>query len=57
MGRSTVSSIDLFPNEAGRHAELSGRIAAALIAGAAELFAQLPIICLNFDLVIDLSGS
>jgi quinol monooxygenase YgiN len=42
MGTSTFGIFDAFPNEAGRQAHLAGRVAAALMARAAELFAQPP---------------
>ncbi|RYE73393.1 MAG: antibiotic biosynthesis monooxygenase, partial [Oxalobacteraceae bacterium] len=34
--------LDAFPDEAGRQAHLSGKVAAALMAKAAELFAEPP---------------
>src|ERR1700730_15149825 len=42
LGPSTFGVFDTFPNEAGRQAHLSGPIAAALMANAAELLAQPP---------------
>jgi hypothetical protein len=36
--------IDTFPNEAGRQAHLAGKVAAALMAEASELFTQPPTI-------------
>ncbi len=39
---STFGIFDAFPNEAGRQAHLSGRVAAALMARASELFSQPP---------------
>ncbi|WP_342166618.1 antibiotic biosynthesis monooxygenase [Methylobacterium sp. SD21] len=42
MGPSTFGIFDAFPDEAGRKAHLSGRVAAALTAKASELFAQPP---------------
>ena len=42
MGTSTFGIFDAFPNEAGRQAHLAGRVAAALMARAAELFSQPP---------------
>ena len=42
MGPSTFGIFDAFPNEAGRETHLSGRIAAAMMAKAPELFAQPP---------------
>jgi quinol monooxygenase YgiN len=44
MGPSTFGIFDAFPNEAGRQAHLSGRVAAALMAKASELFSQPPAI-------------
>lgn len=44
MGPSTFGIFDAFPDEAGRQAHLSGRVAAALMAQAPELFAQPPAI-------------
>jgi len=42
LGPSTFGIFDAFPDEAGRAAHLSGRVAAALGAKAAELFAKPP---------------
>ena len=42
MGPTTFGIFDAFPDEAGRKAHLSGRVAAALTAKASELFAQPP---------------
>jgi quinol monooxygenase YgiN len=44
MGHSTFGIFDAFPNEEGRQAHLSGSVAAALTAKAADLFAQPPTI-------------
>ena len=44
LGPSTFGIFDAFPNEAGRQAHLSGRVAAALMARAGELFAKPPAI-------------
>lgn len=44
MGPSTFGIFDAFPDEAGRQAHLSGRVAAALGEKAAELFSQPPAI-------------
>jgi quinol monooxygenase YgiN len=44
MGQSTFGIFDAFPDEAGRQAHLSGRVAAALMAKAPELLAQKPVI-------------
>ena len=42
LGPSTFGIFDAFPNEAGRQAHLSGRVAAALMARASELFSKAP---------------
>ena len=42
MGQSTFGIFDVFPHEAGRQAHLSGKVAAALMAKASELFSQPP---------------
>ncbi len=42
MGPSTFGIFDAFPDEAGRRAHLSGRVAAALMAKAPELLAKPP---------------
>jgi len=44
MGPSTFGIFDAFPDEAGRQAHLSGRVAAALMAKAPELLAKPPAI-------------
>jgi quinol monooxygenase YgiN len=44
LGPSTFGIFDAFPDEAGRQAHLTGRVAAALKAKASELFAQPPTI-------------
>jgi quinol monooxygenase YgiN len=44
MGPSTFGIFDAFPDESGRQAHLSGRVAAALAEKASELFAQPPTI-------------
>ena len=44
LGPSTFGIFDTFPNEAGRQAHLSGKVAAALMAKASELLAQPPAI-------------
>jgi quinol monooxygenase YgiN len=44
MGPSTFGIFDAFPDEAGRQAHLSGRVAAALMAKAPELLAKAPVI-------------
>lgn len=42
MGETTFGIFDAFPDEAGRQAHLSGRVAAALMAKAPDLLAQAP---------------
>jgi quinol monooxygenase YgiN len=42
MGPSTFGIFDAFPDEAGRQAHLSGRVAAALMANAPNLLAAAP---------------
>jgi quinol monooxygenase YgiN len=42
MGKTTFGIFDAFPDESGRQAHLSGRVAAALMAKASELFAEPP---------------
>jgi len=42
MGPSTFGIFDAFPDESGRSAHLNGKVAAALMARAAELFAKPP---------------
>jgi quinol monooxygenase YgiN len=44
LGPSTYGIFDVFPDDAGRQAHLSGRVAAALMEKAADLFAQPPAI-------------
>jgi len=44
MGPSTFGIFDAFPDDAGRQAHLSGRVAAALMAKASELLAKPPAI-------------
>jgi quinol monooxygenase YgiN len=44
MGPSTFGIFDAFPDDSGRQAHLAGRVAAALMAQAADLFAQPPAI-------------
>ena len=44
LGPSTFGIFDAFPDEAGRAAHLSGKVAAALMARAGELFAAPPVI-------------
>jgi quinol monooxygenase YgiN len=42
LGPSTFGIFDTFPDEAGRQAHLQGKVAAALMAKAAELLAKPP---------------
>jgi quinol monooxygenase YgiN len=42
LGPSTFGIFDAFPDEDGRQAHLSGKVAAALMAKAPELFSQPP---------------
>ncbi|MEJ7749640.1 MAG: antibiotic biosynthesis monooxygenase [Candidatus Limnocylindrales bacterium] len=42
MGPSTFGVFDAFPDESGRKAHLEGRVAAALMAQADDLFSQPP---------------
>ena len=42
LGPSTFGIFDTFPDDAGRQAHLEGRVAAALMAQAPELFASAP---------------
>ena len=42
LGPSTFGIFDAFPDEAGRQAHLSGKVAAALMAKAADLFSEPP---------------
>lgn len=42
LGPSSYAIFDAFPNDAGRQAHLSGKVAAALMAKAPELFSQPP---------------
>ena len=44
LGKSSFGIFDAFPDEAGRNAHLSGRVAAALMAKASELLATPPTI-------------
>jgi quinol monooxygenase YgiN len=44
LGPTTFGIFDAFPDEAGRQAHLSGKVAAALMAKASELLAQPPLI-------------
>jgi quinol monooxygenase YgiN len=42
LGPSSFAIFDAFPDEAGRQAHLAGKVAAALMAKAGDLFAQPP---------------
>jgi quinol monooxygenase YgiN len=42
MGPTTFGIFDVFPDEAGRQAHLSGKVAAALMAKAPDLLAKAP---------------
>jgi quinol monooxygenase YgiN len=42
IGPNTFGIFDAFPNEAGRQAHLTGKVAAALMARAGELFSRPP---------------
>ncbi len=44
LGPSVFGIFDAFPDEKGRQAHLSGKVAAALMARAPELFAKPPVI-------------
>lgn len=44
LGPTTFGIFDVFPDESGRQAHLSGKVAAALMAKAPELLAQPPVI-------------
>jgi quinol monooxygenase YgiN len=44
LGPSTFGIFDAFPDESGRQAHLSGKVAAALMAKAPELLSQPPVI-------------
>ena len=44
LGPTTFGIFDAFPDEAGRQAHLSGKVAAALMAKAPDLLAEAPVI-------------
>ena len=44
LGPSTFGIFDTFPDDSGRQAHLNGKVAAALMAKAADLFAKPPVI-------------
>ena len=52
LGPSTFGIFDVFPDEAGRQAHLAGKVAAALMEKAPELFEQPPTIE-KIDIVAD----
>ncbi|MGA7977196.1 MAG: hypothetical protein WB975_08175 [Nitrososphaeraceae archaeon] len=52
LGPSTFGIFDVFPDEAGRQAHLTGKVAAALREKASELFEQSPSIE-KIDVVVD----
>src|ERR1700720_1253863 len=54
LGPTTFGIFDAFPDEAGRQAHLSGKVAAALMAKASELLAQPPLIEKVFVLAANL---
>jgi quinol monooxygenase YgiN len=56
LGPSTFGIFDAFPDEAGRNAHLSGRVAAALMEKASDLLAQPPTIEKVDVLAAKLSG-
>jgi quinol monooxygenase YgiN len=56
LGPSTYGIFDAFPDEAGRQAHLSGRVAEALMAQAPDLFAQPPVIEQADILAVKLPG-
>ena len=57
LGPSTFGIFDAFPDEAGRQAHLSGKVAAALMEKAGELFSEPPSIEKVDVLVAKLPGS
>ena len=56
LGPTTFGIFDAFPNEAGRQAHLSGKVAAALMAKADDLFSEPPSIQKVDVLAAKLSG-
>ena len=44
LGPTTFGIFEAFPDDAGRQAHLSGRVAATLVAKASDLFAEPPVI-------------
>jgi quinol monooxygenase YgiN len=57
LGPSTFGIFDAFPDESGRQAHLSGRVAEALMAKASELLSQPPSIEKADVLAVKLPGS
>ena len=57
LGPQTFGIFDAFPDEAGRHAHLSGKVAAALMERAPELLSQPPGIERLDVLAVKLPGS
>ena len=56
LGPSTFGIFDAFPDEAGRQAHLSGKVAAALMEKAGELFSEPPSIENVYVLAAKLPG-
>ncbi|MGI8848298.1 MAG: putative quinol monooxygenase [Candidatus Dormibacteria bacterium] len=56
LSASEYAIVDVFPNEAGRQAHLSGKVAEALMAKAPELFAEPPQIRQADVLAVKLPG-
>ena len=56
LGPSTFGIFDTFPDEAGRQAHLAGKVAEALMAKAADLFARPPEIAREDELAAKLPG-
>ena len=56
LGPTTFGIFDAFPDESGRQAHLSGKVAAALMAKAPELLAQPPVIEKADILAVKLPG-
>ena len=57
LGPSTFGIFDAFPDEQGRQAHLSGKVAAALMAKAPELLAKPPVIEKVDVLAVKLPGA
>ncbi len=56
LGPSTFAIFDAFPDETGRQAHLTGRVAAALMAKASELLSEPPVIEKADVLAVKLPG-